>query len=568
MSSSKGGGPRGAPPISRANEDVPRTARVGVRNWTCTDSCGYKASGRRQAIKHINAEHAKELEDGGSDVSALLASRHLACCAACYRVTAATAEGNARATHKCKATKDEVHDAPPTPMPAKATKRPARSSGSPKARTPKRLKGEAHVAPTTPGRPSRTTAGGSARRSSAAESSGVRLARSVSASSAGRVVETGVSGSGRKLTRRLFHDEESVGEGTAAGGEPSATSPPPAPTPPAPAPVVVSEAPVPELIRTFTAWTGKALPLFEQLNDALAGNGPATADATLLLRNVLTSSWHVDRTVRVWKSVDDKAEAMEAYDAKRADAAWDALSNLKKGLHNRATKSFSSKGLANLALEASRNALEAKYPTRMEDLTDEVLNAWKTAAPVDPFSSDDVGGAVSKKKKGSGGDDHRWTYDDLKGLASVAGGYAFATPLINAIAQGRFNHDAKAIELLTSCAALRSQRCWATRPRCARLALASSSRRLRARSSASGTCRPSRSSRARTSTQSARRAASRPSAASRTYASRAASPSAGPTARTPLAAASARRCSRRSTRRPAWSPSPRYATPSTPMCAS
>jgi CRISPR-associated protein Cas1 len=56
---------------------------------------------------------------------------------------------------------------------------------------------------------------------------------------------------------------------------------------------------------------------------------------------------------------------------------------------------------------------------------------------------------VSKKKKGSGGDDHGWTFDDLKGLASAAGGYALVTPLVNAIAQGRFNHDAKAVELLT-----------------------------------------------------------------------------------------------------------------------
>jgi len=140
---------------------------------------------------------------------------------------------------------------------------------------------------------------------------------------------------------------------------------------------------------------------------------------------------------------------MKAADAKRADPAWAALDNLKMDLLDRATKSFSSNGLVNLALEEARDALESKYPEREEDLTGEVLYAWKTAMPVDPFSSDEIAAAISKKKKGSGADEHGWTYDDLKGLASAAGGYAFATPLINAIAQGRFNHDAKAIELLT-----------------------------------------------------------------------------------------------------------------------
>ena len=450
MSTSKGGGPRGGRPDLRANEAVPR---VGVRDWTCTESCGYKASGRREAIKHLNAAHAHELKDGESAVRALLSTRRLACCTACYRVTAATAEGTARASHTCKAAKDEAHDAPLTLTRAMPTKRQMRrSSGSlPAARSPKRRKGEARAAPTTPSRLRRTTAGGSARRSSAAESSGARLARSASALSAGRVVETGVSASGRTLKRRLFHDEETADEGAAAGGEPSADSPPPAPTPPAPAPapVEVLEAPVRESFATFAAWTGKILPLFEKLNGTLAGDGPATRDAILLLDRVLKSSWHADRAVHVWESDDAKAEAMEANDAKRADPTWAALRNLKDGLLNRATQSCSSKGFANLGLEEARNALEAKYPAREEDLTEEVLNAWKTAAPVDLFSSDDVGGAVSKKKKGSGGDDHRWTYDDLKGLASAAGGYAFATPLVNAIAQGRFNHDAMAIELLT-----------------------------------------------------------------------------------------------------------------------
>ena len=421
-------GPRKARIISRANEGkTPRRT-----DWPCTDGCGHVARSRKALKLHIRGKHASEAKTARSAVSKVLEAAGLAACPAggCDKVLKATSDGSPRA-HKCKGSSGsgEAHEAPKTPQPSGAMVK--------ALRTKRARSGDAHDARSTP-----TPA---AARRRAGPGSGSAKPASLSRTTS---IDTGTTTRlGRTIKRQLFFGEEAAAD---EGTEAAPREPTPPSTPPTVAPVVEDVPAEEPKFANFDAYASYVLERFARLNAALSADGPASADAEIALDKLLDSSWRQRRKihVRTEPGGDDDAAGPAAARPEPSNE-WTALHHLHRDFISRATRSYGNKGIIDLGAEGALQALESKYPEDPHECTAEVLAAWESAPLHDAITAADIEVALHKKKKGSGGDHYSWTPDDLKGLAKVAGSCDFLAPLTNALARGRFNHAARAVERLT-----------------------------------------------------------------------------------------------------------------------
>jgi hypothetical protein len=315
-------------------------------------------------------------------------------------------------------------------------KRKRNSSGSgaalgSKSASPRRLKRKVKAASTerTPQRPS--------------------LTRTASTASAGSAKSGVTTRSGRQVITPLklrFEDETEPKEEERA---PTPQVPPTdeeEPTPDEPTPKFAS----------VELWVTHYISVVEALNRELSTPGYASADAVKLLRKMLSGSYRNMR--KQWDkittdNVDELAEAEEANDAAKPASACNnvaqALTFLQRDFVSKATTAFSSKGLADLGQAEAEDALRCKYPDRVENLTEDVVKGWDTGEKPEDFTAKEIEGVLKKKKKGSGADENGMSYDLLKLVARLYGGCDIFVPLVNGIAQGRFNKSDEAVAALT-----------------------------------------------------------------------------------------------------------------------
>ena len=84
--------------------------------------------------------------------------------------------------------------------------------------------------------------------------------------------------------------------------------------------------------------------------------------------------------------------------------------------------------------------IESKYPNGddYDEIDLEDLDLWKHGPTPLAFSSDEIEKAIRKKRKGTGADQSRWAFDDLKAIAKITGNYDYMVPITNAIVRGQF----------------------------------------------------------------------------------------------------------------------------------
>lgn len=406
-----------------------RKPKSGLRAkaWNCYEACEYVGTCKKGLRNHLNTEHRKEMEAATSAASILAVGLGFAICVNCHKVGRTTTDGEVRA-HKCK--KDEEQAAPTTP---------SKTAKTPKG-TLKRRRSQRTTTPTK--KPKKAPA---------------TMPRSESATSH-TPADGIVTRSGRKVKRTLAFEEQHAEaaptvDSPVAEVEQSDTEAPPAPAAPYKA----------ESHKSFPRWGTDTIGRFGVLNRALAENneGPASAEACIALGNLINSSWSATRNREfVMKTpTEDESPAVlnelqKQLQQLRVTAngkAWAANRALKSGRMRDATRVYSSLGLCDPSIREIEDIIRSKYPQSYDNgqINADALDLWKHGPTPLAFSTDEIEKAIRRKRKGTGADQSGWSFDDLKDIAKTTGSYEFMVPITNAIVRGHFNHDPRAVQLLT-----------------------------------------------------------------------------------------------------------------------
>ena len=388
----------------------PTPTRKPRISLNCTPGCGYVSSNARNLKLHLNSAHREELSADGSAARQAAFDAGLTVCDKpdCGRAIKDTIGGVPR-KHKCGTT-DEAQKAP---------------------RTPKRPRPTRALTPTpSPPTPSPKTP----------------LARQSS-------VDTGVvTSSGRSVRRSLHFDEEPPSE--IASSASVATTPTSADANPV-------EEPAPQVkFRSFNAYAVNFVKEISNINARLeASQGPVSDELGNDAAKLIVSSWRACRTQTEPQAGDrphvdgQDDDRPETQSRQRRDVSneWRALNALKNGLYSKATQSNGNNGVADLTRPEVVEALYEKYPSADDEVIPPGLNdAWLDAPVPVSFTVEEIERTVARKKKGSAPDIHGNSFDNLKSIAKITGdsGFAWLSPFINAIVQGRFNQHPRARDTL------------------------------------------------------------------------------------------------------------------------